>query len=404
MCKLNLAKSLSVLFIGTGLLAGCNEGGTPSTPKSQTAESAAEKAEDDGTEMVLDEPQEMADESGDLVIGSAAPSIAIAKWISGEPVTSFAKDSVYVVEFWATWCGPCLASMPHIASLQTEYGDKVTFIGVSDEDAETVSGFMEQTSGSGKTWSEVLTYRIAVDDDRKTTAAYREAAGRDGIPCAFIVGKSGSIEWIGHPIEIDVPLKQIVDGTWDSKKAKQLAREESQVRQALNETGPKIDQAINSEDYASAVSLVDGLLKRFPTNAELQLIRFRCLLVGGMWDDVNKSAKILIEASNNDARELDQLAWMLATGSEEPGADLELALSAIKRAVELTHEEEISPIETMARVYFRMGNVDEAIALQKKTLQLASNPRQIQQLSAGLAKYEEAKGTSGTSVEPVAAP
>ena len=80
----------------------------------------------------------------------------------------------------------------------------------------------------------------------------------------------------------------------------------------------------------------------------------------------------------------------MATGTEKPGIDLDLALGAAKRAVELTEEKDVAAIETMARVQFQKGTVAEAIELQKKTLALASNPRQIEQLQAGLAKYEAA--------------
>jgi len=45
-------------------------------------------------------------------------------------VKGFDKDKTYVVEFWATWCGPCKATIPHLTKLQKEHPD-VTFIGVS---------------------------------------------------------------------------------------------------------------------------------------------------------------------------------------------------------------------------------------------------------------------------------
>jgi hypothetical protein len=290
--------------------------------------------------------------------------------------------------------------MPHIASLQTEYGEKVAFIGVTAEDEPTVAGFMEQPSADGsKKWSEVLTYRIALDDEGKTNAAFMEAAGQNGIPCAFVVGKSGLIEWIGHPVEIDGPLKQIVEGTWDSEKAKIAVQEAKEVQKALNETGPMIDEAVGSGDYKKAVELVDGLIKRFPSNADLPMIRFQCLIGGNMSEQANATAKTLIDAAGEDAQKLDQLAWMMATGSEEPGIDLELALAAVTKAVELTESKDVSPLETMARVQFRKGNTAEAITLQKKTLELATNPRQIKQLQAGLEKYEAAAPKAAAATE-----
>src|SRR5262245_45990939 len=66
-----------------------------------------------------------------LKIGDKAPALAIDKWVKGTPVKAFEPGKTYVVEFWATWCGPCVATMPHISELQSKYKDKVTFIGVN---------------------------------------------------------------------------------------------------------------------------------------------------------------------------------------------------------------------------------------------------------------------------------
>jgi thiol-disulfide isomerase/thioredoxin len=352
------------------------------------------KPDSEGSTGVVDDPTE-------LVIGDPAPMIAISKWIKGEPVAGYAPDQVFVVEFWATWCGPCLKSMPHIASLQSEYGDKVIFIGVTAEDDATVTEFMGNLAGQGdKTWSDVLTYRIALDDERKTNERFMDAAGQGGIPCAFIVGKSGSVEWIGHPVEIDGPLKQIVDGSWDSALAKKSALESKALEKALRTAGPEIDESMAAGDVPGAIVMVDDLLKQFPGNSMLLKTRFKIAMQVPLLEEANKSAKLLADGAGDDVRALDDVAWMLATATEAPGLDLDLALSAIQRAAELTKEQDISVLETFARVHFRRGSAEDAIAFQKKAVEAATDPNQKQQLAAGLQKYQASAPGSSKEKQP----
>lgn len=408
-----LLKSRLFLFRHTALLVcaavaiGCADVKSPEVSgESEHGASAGSKssgdAEADVAGLSLEEPKEAVEDSKELVIGDPAPMIAISRWINGEPITSYVPDKVFVVEFWATWCGPCLKSMPHIASLQAEYGDKVTFIGVTAEDDETVTKFMGNLAGQGdKTWSDVLTYRIALDDNRKTNDLFMEASGQAGIPCAFIVGKTGSIEWIGHPMEIDGPLKQIVDGSWDSALAKKSAAESKALEKVLRTVGPKLDESMAAGDVPGAIVMIDDLLKQFPGNSTLLKTRFKIAMQVPLFNEANKSAKMMVDAAaGKDVRMMDDVAWMLATATEEPGLDLELALSTIQEAAKLTNEQDVSVLETIARVHSRCGNSAEAIAFQTKAVDAATDPDQKQQLTARLEKYRSAAKSSEVEKKP----
>lgn len=136
-------------------------------------------------------------------VGSKAPELDIEHWLSDgkgkfKKVTSFADGNIYVVEFWATWCGPCIASMPHLAEMQEKLAEKkVQIISVSDEDLETVEGFLkrELPSDDEKTYADLTSaYCLTADPDKSVYKDYMLAAKQNGIPTAFIVGKKGIIE------------------------------------------------------------------------------------------------------------------------------------------------------------------------------------------------------------------
>ncbi|MEM1422742.1 MAG: TlpA disulfide reductase family protein, partial [Planctomycetota bacterium] len=82
----------------------------------------------------------------ELTVGDPAPALTVGQWLKGEPVDAFENGHVYVVEFWATWCGPCIAGMPHLSEVQKEYGDRVTVIGVNiwEREPEKVPAWMEE--------------------------------------------------------------------------------------------------------------------------------------------------------------------------------------------------------------------------------------------------------------------
>lgn len=72
-------------------------------------------------------------------------------------VVHFQKGNVYVVEFWATWCQPCIAGMPHLSRLQEKYAkDGVFIISVTNESADVVDKFLSARHvATDKTYREI---------------------------------------------------------------------------------------------------------------------------------------------------------------------------------------------------------------------------------------------------------
>ena len=151
-----------------------------------------------------------------LTVGAQAPALKLGRFLKGEPVTSFEPGKIYVVEFWATWCGVCIKGMPHVSELQKQYPE-VTFIGVNvwDGDESHVEELLQKIGDK-------VTYRIARDeipdgdaDNGVMATTWLKAAEVNGLPMAIVVDGQGRIASIARPKALDESLPKIIAGKWD---------------------------------------------------------------------------------------------------------------------------------------------------------------------------------------------
>lgn len=125
------------------------------------------------------------------LIGQTAPELNIEKYLQapeGKKRLSALKGNVVVLEFWATWCAPCVAEIPHLNQLSEEFRDKqVQFISITDEDEDVIVPFLKRQEM--KSW-------IGLDTDRSAFEAY----GVKGIPRTFLIDQKGIIAASLHPV------------------------------------------------------------------------------------------------------------------------------------------------------------------------------------------------------------
>jgi len=207
-----------------------------------------------------------------LNIGDAAPPLQVREWIKGEPVQEFEKGRVYVVEFWATWCAPCKAAMPHLSTLASKYKDSITVLGIDIMELKTTS--FKRVKAVVDSLGDRMNYRVAAEDSNFMETGWLEASGErnKGIPSSFVVNAEGRLAWIGHPKDLDIVLPKIVNNTWDIKEA--LAKRNSDKHLAA------LDDSVNYElmNYAgnaykhdfigkpdSALLAIDEIIRIEPT-------------------------------------------------------------------------------------------------------------------------------------------
>lgn len=115
-----------------------------------------------------------------------------------EPISFVeAQAEVVLLNFWATWCPPCIAEMPSMQRLYDSYGDKVKFFLVTDEDPVKVRQFMEKYE-----------YTLPIYYTEYTPPKLLQSRA---LPTTFVIGKDGKIH-----------IKETGVAKWDSKKVKSL--------------------------------------------------------------------------------------------------------------------------------------------------------------------------------------
>ncbi len=348
-----------ILMISAGwvlMIAGCSKPNGDASNSAPQGSASASSPSDQADVAIKTTPEEVieavvpTDEAADplsdqaadplttnLSVGDLAPELRVGGWALNEPENgeaALANGKVRVVEFWATWCGPCLVSMPHLSELATKYRDSVTVVGITDEDEATVEAFLDQPSKTADRmpWRDLLSYPLAFDDNRYLGEQLFSATGQRGIPAAFIIGGDGYLLWYGHPMTMDDPLEQIVAGTWNAANAVAKMEEIEKAKEDLSRLITALMSAQRDADWDRALAVLDELVADESRAAMLGpnavLMRYEMLTRGGKSEQARVMADEIRSQRWDDANFLGAIAWEIATRYPNDTRDLDFAMQA----------------------------------------------------------------------------
>ncbi len=300
-----------------------------------------------------------------LKVGDKAPPLRIATWIKGAPLAEFATGRVYVIEFWATWCGPCIQSMPHLSDLQERFkGKGVTIVGVStrDNNGNTLERATDMIAKKGDS----IAYSIAWDQEEETHDAYMKAAGQTGIPTCFVIDRTGSIAYIGDPVWLDVPIERLLSGTWSAEKG----------MQEIGDAERRFAEIMSASDLSmeEKVDRIGEVAEKFSgVRPAVEMARYALALKGGRAESSPMGRRIADRAiAHKDAETLNEVAWRIVSPkSKAELRDLDLALFAATKADELTDHADPTVLVTLAWAHFWKGSPDTAIEIARRATELA---------------------------------
>ncbi len=306
-----------------------------------------------------------------LAPGDAVTTEAFAtmQWIQGEPLANWEPGKVYLLECWATWCGPCIAMIPHVNHLHKTYTDRglrVIALSVWEDDLEKTSKFVEEKG-------EEMSYPVAfVGRGGDFENDWLKPAGVRGIPHAFIV-HDGKLVARGHPSRFtDEIIERLLAGEIEAAAADLEAAEAKQAAQSA--AMREFMQAKAAGDINAMAKSLDAIREFENREERLQPFEIDLALARGDWPRFNTL--------------LDNLP-------EDPRMSVHRALSGI-------HTADDTPVETVARIVslaeahlgggrssynehqilasllWRLDRREDAIASLEKAVDAADDPRLLQ--------------------------
>jgi thiol-disulfide isomerase/thioredoxin len=307
-----------------------------------------------------------------LKIGDPAPSIKPQAWVRGKPLTQLEKGKVYVIDFWATWCGGCIASFPHISAVAEKYKDQVRFISLdSYEEAgdnkgkdpvSVVAEFLKTPQG------QKLTFDIAVDGpDKIMFKAWINPLRRQGFPTTFVINQEGKIAWIDVNLDhLDWVIGQVLAKTWNIEKAAAVMQKKDAIEdmmfKAFQEQGGMYKEGQDKKIWETILTASEAFENQFPDRKDaVAFFKFR--------SDLSKRDYIAI-AKVQERLLLNEFATLPGRGGKsvsayeglaltyEKAGDLVKAAESIKNAIAMAidqkaPEEQIKILQDVLNKYQR---------------------------------------------------
>jgi thiol-disulfide isomerase/thioredoxin len=314
-----------------------------------------------------------------LQIGDKAPELRYSKWIKGRPTKLDEPGRFYVVEFWATWCGPCIASMPHLSEFAKKHQKEATVIGVDiweakgGDTSKRYESFLPKVKKFVKGMGDKMSYEVAMDNnDQFMGNQWMRAAGQDGIPCSFMI-RDGIILWIGHPINLDSIYTVLNSGNYDVAKARKEANDRRAMQSASNEpfrkTMAAYSDAVKQKEFDKAIRIVDSASTLLPELAGTLGFFKAQTLIENFSEDV--AMAFIRKWQSGKPGYTGSISVIIAQKPRLSKDTYLYAIGLLKNMAEAKNSIPSLMYKHMATAYYNMGDYKEAVDKQQKAVEMA---------------------------------
>jgi thiol-disulfide isomerase/thioredoxin len=302
-----------------------------------------------------------------LQVGDPAPPLKASCWLQGDPVAKFEPGKVYVVEFWAPWCGAPIRYMPHLGLLQTQYKDQgVTVISFTARDIRDVRGNTEeQVRAWVKKRGPALPHTFAYADNRAAADAWLK-----GQPhfLTFVVDRAGRLAYIGSPMAVALALpKVLARGATAKAVGAEMAQEVAEYRAVC---------AAMNEDPQTGLLALKKYEANYPALADFMPVVYHklgWLLQHGKLGEAKDYAETLVtKAAKQNNVFLLELVSMQLRQHKESKELLALAVQAAQAKVQIEDGRDAQSLLHLADAYLLHGDKTRAKECARKAIAAAA--------------------------------
>jgi thiol-disulfide isomerase/thioredoxin len=299
-----------------------------------------------------------------LLVGDNVPILPFDKWIKGGPLNIYDKGKVYLIDFWAVWCGPCIAGMEHLSDLQKKYKNKgLEVIGATSDDAwgnsyDKVTNFIKikgQKFDYNFAW---LSQSFSADHQYRSIiynpwlkSAYDSSSW--ALPQVFLIDRNGKIAFIGDGYTLNEDyLVKVLNNTYNIAAERKNYIEKLKLENEVNDFLTLLSNKNLPEAENSGYSIVKN--PNVPAHALLVI----CDNIFNKYKDVQ-------------TKEL-----------------LNIAMEAAKKGVSLTDSKSPSQLAVLAKAYSLLNQPENAVETLKSAIDLTEGDFK-EALQKDLVVYEE---------------
>lgn len=288
-------------------------------------------------------------------------ALGAAEWIRGAAPTEWEPGKVYLLECWATWCGPCVAVIPHVNKLHQDFaakGLRVCGMNVWEDGKDKVVKFVTG-KGDGMSYPVAYTGRGSAFEE-----AWLKAAGVRGIPHAFVV-KNGKLLFNTHPAQItEEVIAGLLEGGEAEKKAVEGILGAAVKRERMSTVMRDFQQALRAGDAAGMEAAVKAMEELDAQAPFLTQMRLDHALAAKDWERAGQLVE-QVGTSPGASQILGSLAFRADREGDQLPAPLRKAIAThFAKALEGASDSP-TPRIVLANIYWKLGDKEAALAMAK---------------------------------------